>query len=103
MQARLIILGLMKLLSLVTIYQLENCRECWLLLNISNNASFGDIINNGSQQFYLIFKLEEIIMLVKDIRPLQYGKIHEVMKVDDDKIVTTSGIILYNGQFELIE
>lgn len=42
-------------------------------------------------------------MLVKDIRPLQYGKIHEVMRVDDDKIVTTSGIILYNGQFELIE
>ncbi len=41
-------------------------------------------------------------MFVKDIRPLQYGKIHEVMRIDSDKIITTTGIILYNAQFELM-
>ena len=43
------------------------------------------------------------MMFVKDIRPLQYGKIHEVIRIDEDKIVTTTGIVLYNGQFELID
>ena len=42
------------------------------------------------------------MMYVKDIRPLQYGKIHEVLRIDKDKIVTTTGIVLYNSQFELI-
>lgn len=41
-------------------------------------------------------------MFIKDIRPLQYGKIHEVMRIDKDKIITTTGIILYNDQFEYI-
>lgn len=40
---------------------------------------------------------------VKDIRPLQYGKMHEVLRIDDDKIVTTCGIVLYNGWFEFID
>ena len=40
------------------------------------------------------------IMIVKDIRLLQYGKIHEVYRLEEDKIITTTGIVLYNNQFE---
>ncbi len=43
------------------------------------------------------------MMFIKDIRPLQYGKVHEVLRIDNDKIITTTGIVLYNGQFELID
>jgi len=53
---------------------------------------------------YSITYLKLIIMMfVKDIRPLQYGKIHEVLRIDDDKIVTTTGIVLYSSQYELID
>jgi hypothetical protein len=37
--------------------------------------------------------------IVTDLRLLQQGKLHEVYKINEDSIITTTGILLYDGQY----